>query len=65
MIGSKRVKRQIEASVQAFESCNRFLAHLVDKYDFNEEEKEDLQKLQYQLKVLQKNLGRMKQDSML
>ncbi|MGR5976220.1 hypothetical protein ACT7DE_19305 [Bacillus paranthracis] len=50
MIGSKRVKRQVEGTLQAFESCMSQIRRLDSKYKFTEQEKLELYKLEYQLK---------------
>ncbi|MGM2788639.1 hypothetical protein [Bacillus cereus group sp. Bce018] len=56
MIGSKRVKRQVEGTLQAFESCMSQIRRLDKKYEFTEQEKLDLYKFEYQLRNLSKEL---------
>ncbi|MCU5109810.1 hypothetical protein ABR763_27745 [Bacillus cereus] len=58
MIGSKRVKRQVEGTLQAFESCMGQIRRLDSKYKFTEQEKLELYKLEYQLKNLSKELSK-------
>ncbi len=58
MIGSKRVKRQVEGTLQAFESCMSQIRRLDRKYKFTEQEKLELYKLEYQLKNLGKELSK-------
>lgn len=58
MIGSKRVKRQVEGTLQAFESCMSQIRRLDSKYKFTEQEKSGLYKLEYQLKNLSKELSK-------
>ncbi|PGD49294.1 hypothetical protein COM38_27015 [Bacillus toyonensis] len=58
MIGSKRVKRQVEGTIQAFESCVSQIRRLDNKYKFTEQEKLELYKLEYQLKNLSKELSK-------
>ncbi|GAB6454482.1 MULTISPECIES: hypothetical protein [Bacillus cereus group] len=56
IVGSKKVKRQIESTLQAFESCMSHIRRLDKKYDFTEQEKLELYKFEYQLKNLSKEL---------
>ncbi|MEC1984450.1 hypothetical protein P9F15_29520 [Bacillus cereus] len=56
MIGSKRVKRQVDATLQAFDSCMSQIRRLDIKYKFSEQEKLEFYKLEYQLKNLSKEL---------
>jgi len=58
VIGSKRVKRQVEGTLQAFESCMNQIRRLDSKYKFTEQEKLELYKLEYQLKNLSKELSK-------
>ncbi|MGR6010087.1 hypothetical protein COK41_18225 [Bacillus cereus] len=58
MIGSKRVKRQVEGTLQAFDSCMSQIRMLDNKYKFTEQEKLELYKLEYQLKNLSKELSK-------
>ncbi|MEC3226414.1 hypothetical protein P9027_31415 [Bacillus thuringiensis] len=57
MVGSKKVKQQIQGIQEANKSCITFLEYLTNKYKFNGEELEDIEKLQYHLSDLNKNLG--------
>lgn len=41
MIGSKRVKRQVEGTIEAFESCMNHIRRLDTKYEFTEQEKKN------------------------
>ncbi|MEI5899727.1 hypothetical protein [Bacillus albus] len=56
MIGSKRVKRQVEGTLEAFESCVNQLRRLETKYKFTEEEKLTFYKFEYQVGNLTKEL---------
>lgn len=56
MIGSKRVKRQIEGTLQAFNSCMSQIRQLEKKYNFTEEEKLTFYKFEYQVTNLSKEL---------
>lgn len=58
MIGSKRVKRQVEGTLEAFESCMSHIRNLDMKYEFTEQEKIELYKFEYQLKNLSKELSK-------
>ncbi|MEG7916968.1 hypothetical protein J0796_27795 [Bacillus paranthracis] len=58
MIGSKRVKRQVEGTIEAFESCMSHIRRLDTKYEFTEQEKLELYRFEYQLKNLSKELKR-------
>ncbi|HHB2124637.1 TPA: hypothetical protein ACOQ6D_005488 [Bacillus cereus] len=62
MIGSKRVKRQVEGTLQAFDLCMGQIRRLDTKYKFTEQEKLELYKLEYQLKNLSKELKRELMD---
>lgn len=57
MIGSKRVKRQIESTLQAFEVCMGQIRKLEKKYNFTEEEKLTFYKFEYQVRNLSKELS--------
>ncbi|MDA2688854.1 hypothetical protein PDR89_27555 [Bacillus cereus group sp. Bc002] len=58
MFGSKRVKRQVESTLEAFESCMNHIRRLDMKYKFTEQEKLELYKFEYQLKNLSKELSK-------
>ncbi|OWT47719.1 hypothetical protein [Bacillus sp. K2I17] len=58
MIGSKRVKRQVEGTLQAFESCMSQIRRLDKKYEFTEQEKLELDRFEYQLKNLSEELSK-------
>lgn len=58
MIGSKRVKRQVEGTLQAFESCMSQIRKLDNKYEFTEQEKLELDRFEYRLKNLCEELSK-------
>jgi hypothetical protein len=62
VIGSKRVKRQVDGTIQAFESCMNHIRRLDTKYEFTEQEKLELYRFEYQLKNLSKELKRELMD---
>ncbi|PHB83010.1 hypothetical protein COE94_19465 [Bacillus toyonensis] len=56
MIGSKKVKRQVEGTIEAFKLCMNHIRRLDTKYEFTEEEKLEFYRFEYQLTNLSKEL---------